>query len=77
MERFILVEYFQKKGNTFRGISSFSLQPEFPEISIPFVHTYKCQSPPGNISEKKCLRSEKWRQISKTFIVTICVFARR
>ena len=40
MERFILVEKFRKKGNTFRGISFFPLLPEFPEISVPFVHTY-------------------------------------
>ena len=45
MERFILVEGFQKKGNTFRDISFFSLLPEF--------HTYKCQAPHGNTSEKQ------------------------
>ena len=28
-----------KKGNTFRGISFFSLLPEFPKISVPFVHS--------------------------------------
>ena len=37
MERFIPVECFRKKGNTFRGIPFFSLLPEFPEISVPFV----------------------------------------
>ena len=37
MEQFIPVECFRKKGNTFRGISFFSLLPEFPEISVPFV----------------------------------------
>ena len=40
IERFIPVDCFRKKGNTFRGISYFSLFPEFPEISVPFVHTY-------------------------------------
>ena len=41
MEWFIPVhvENFRKKGNTFRGISFFSLLLEFPEISVPFVHT--------------------------------------
>ena len=39
-ERFIPVESFRKKGKTFRGISFFSLLPEFLEISVPFVHTY-------------------------------------
>ena len=43
MERFISVECFRKKGSTFRGNPSFSLCPEFPEISVPFVHNYKCQ----------------------------------
>ena len=38
MERFIPVEFFRKKGNTFRGITFFSLFPEFPEISVPFVN---------------------------------------
>ena len=37
MERFIPVECFRKKGNTFRGIPFFSLLPEFSEISVPFV----------------------------------------
>ena len=32
MERFIPVENFRKKGNTFRGISFFPLLPEFPEF---------------------------------------------
>ena len=40
MERFIPVESFRKKGKTFRRISFYSLLPEFPEISVPFVHTY-------------------------------------
>ena len=40
MERFIPVENFRKKGNTFRGISFFPLLPEFPRISVPFVHSY-------------------------------------
>ena len=51
MERFIPVECFRKKGNTFRGITFFSLLPEFPEISVPFVHNYQCQASHGNFSE--------------------------
>ena len=43
MERFIPVENFRKKGNTFRGISLFSLLPEFPKISVPFVHSYSAR----------------------------------
>ena len=43
MERFIPVENFRKKGNTFRGISFFSLLPEFPKISVPFVHSYSAR----------------------------------
>ena len=43
MERFIPVESFRKKGNTFRGISFFPLLPEFPEISVPFVHSYSAR----------------------------------
>ena len=43
MERFIPVENFGKKGNTFRGISFFSLLPEFPKISVPFVHSYSAR----------------------------------
>ena len=43
MERFIPVENFRKKGNTFRGISFFSLWPEFPKISVPFVHSYSAR----------------------------------
>ena len=53
MERFIPVECFRKKGNTFRGIAIFSLLPEFPEISVPFVHTYQCQALYGHTSEKE------------------------
>ena len=43
MERFIPVENFRKKGNTFRGISFFSLLPEFPKIYVPFVHSYSAR----------------------------------
>ena len=48
MEQFVLVECFQKKGDTFQGISFFFLLPEFLEISAPFVHTYQYQAPHGN-----------------------------
>ena len=43
MKRFIPVEMFRKEGNTFRGISFFSLLPEFPKISVPFVHSYSAR----------------------------------
>ena len=43
MERFIPVESFRKKGNTFRGISFFSVLPEFSKISVPFVHSYSAR----------------------------------
>lgn len=61
MERFILVNIFRKKGNTFGGITFFPekvtplgvlpLLLEFPEISVPFFHTYNCQTSHGNTSE--------------------------
>ena len=44
MERFIPVESFRKKVITFRGISFFSLLPEFPKISVPFLHSLQCQA---------------------------------
>jgi len=47
MERFIPVECFWKKGNTFRGIP-FS---RFFRISVPFVHNYQCQA----ISERTAM----------------------
>ena len=31
---------FLQKRNTFQGIPFFSLSLEFPEISVPFVHTF-------------------------------------
>ena len=34
---------FSEKSNTFRGISFFPLLPEFPEISVPFVHSYSAR----------------------------------
>ena len=43
MERFIPVESFRKKSNTFPGISFFPLLPEFPKISVPFVNSYSAR----------------------------------
>ena len=43
MERFIPVESFRKKGDTFRGISFFPLVPEFPKIPVPFVHSHSAR----------------------------------
>ena len=37
MERFILVEVFRKKSNTFRDITFFPFLPERPKFSVPFV----------------------------------------
>ena len=37
MERFIPVEIFQKKSNTFRGITFFPFLPKRPKFSVPFV----------------------------------------
>ena len=49
MERFIQVESFRKKGNTFRGIPFLSFLPGFPEISVLFVYTYQCQARVGEV----------------------------
>ena len=37
MERFIPVEIFRKKSNTFRGITFFPLLPKRPKFSVPFA----------------------------------------
>ena len=37
MERFIPVEIFQKKSNSFRGITFFPFLPKRPKFSVPFV----------------------------------------
>ena len=37
MERFILVEIFRKKSNTFQGITFFPFLPKRPKFSVPFV----------------------------------------
>ena len=42
-EQFIPVENFQKKGNTFRGISFFLFLLEFLKISVPFIHSYSAR----------------------------------
>ena len=39
----IQMESFRRKRNTFRGISFFSLLPEFPKSSVPFVHSYSAR----------------------------------
>ena len=36
MERFIPVETFREKNNTFRGITFFPFLPKQPEYSVPF-----------------------------------------
>ena len=37
MERFIPVEIFRKKSNTFPGITVFPFLPKRPKFSVPFV----------------------------------------
>ena len=37
MERFIPVEIFRKKSDTFRGITFFPFLPKRPKFSVPFV----------------------------------------
>ena len=37
MERFIPVESFRKKSNTFRGITFSPFLPKRPKFSVPFV----------------------------------------
>ena len=37
MERFIPVEIFQEKSNTFRGIAIFPFLPKRPKFSVLFV----------------------------------------
>ena len=37
MERFIPVEIFRKKSNTFPGITVFLFLPKRPKFSVPFV----------------------------------------
>ena len=52
MVRVIPVNVFREKGNTFRSITSFPIQPGFPKISVQFVNNLLPGSL-GNISEKK------------------------
>ena len=44
MERFIPVETFREKNNTFRGITFFPFLPKQPEYSVPFFLYYQCQA---------------------------------
>ena len=37
MERFILVEIFREKSNTFQSITFFPFLPKRPKFSVPFV----------------------------------------
>ena len=36
MERFMPVEIFRTKSNTFRGITFFPFLPKWPKFSVPF-----------------------------------------
>ena len=51
MERFIPVECFGKKVIPSEVFIFLAFFPEFPEISVPFVHNYQCQT----ISEKTAM----------------------
>ena len=51
MERFIPVECFRKKVIPSEVFIFLAFFPEFPEISVPFVHNYQCQT----ISEKTAM----------------------
>ena len=72
MERFIPVECFRKKGNTFRGVPFFSLLPEFPEISVPFVHIYQCQAPHENTSERMLKMAADFQNVYRC---NVCLFS--
>ena len=71
MKRFIPVESFPFEVFPF---SRFYRNSRKFLYHLPLL---QCQALHGNTSEKECLRSERWRQISKTFIVTMCVFGGR
>ena len=48
---FIPVEYFCKKGNTFRGITFFPLSPDLPKFSVPFVWIIRASTFCKNFSQ--------------------------
>ena len=75
MERFIPLECFRNKGNTFLCIPFFSLLPEFPETSVPFTHTYQCQAPEpgayGNNSERMLKMAADFQSVYRS---NVCLF---
>ena len=76
MEQFIPVESFWKKGNTFGGISFFPLLPEFPKISVPFVHSYSARLFTVILLRKKAKDLKDGGRFPKRLSL-LCVFARR
>ena len=44
MERFVPVECFRKKGNTFRGIPFSRFYRNSRKFFVPFFHDYQCQA---------------------------------
>jgi len=50
--------FFQGKGNTFRGITFFPIQPEFPKTSVPFVNNLM----PGSLRQhfREELQDGEW-----------------
>ena len=66
MERFIPVEIFRKKSNTFGGITFFPFLPKRPKFSVPFVWIISAR-----------LHVERKRKIYRYFVnVTIQSFSR-
>ena len=74
MAQFILVEIFRKKGNTFRGISFFSVSPDFLEISVPFCTQYQCHTPHGNLRERFARNN---RSIGQQQVVSLAMHQRK
>ena len=73
MERFIPVESFRKKVIPFEVFPFSRFDPEFPEIYVPFAHSYSARLftvilPRKNAKDLKDV---------KTFIVVMRIFARR
>ena len=66
-----------QKGNTFRGISFFSERAEFRDISVPFAHSYSAGLFMVILPRKNAKDQKDGRQIFKTFIVIMRIFAHR
>ena len=73
MERFIPVESFRKKGNTFQGISFFPLLLEFLKISVPVFHSYSARLFTVILPRKNAKDMKDGGRFSKRFISLQCV----